>query len=82
MLPGVTSGEKWSNGSTGLQHQIMQKMNDVNYQLDTNIKQVYRNHPKARQLAIDCVAASKRFVIDFISFVSQEYATWQTRVFF
>jgi hypothetical protein len=26
MLPGVTSGEKWSNGSTGLQHQIMRKI--------------------------------------------------------
>jgi len=82
MLPGVSSGDKWSNGSTGLQHQIMRKMNDVSYQLDTNIKQVYQNHPEARQLAIDCVTASKRFIIDFIFFVSQEYATWQTRGFF
>jgi len=81
MLPGVSSGDKWSNGSTGLQHQIMRKMNDVSYQLDTNIKQVYQNHPEARQLAIDCVTASKRFIIDFIFFVSQEYATWQTRGF-
>ncbi len=48
VLPGVTTGEKWINGSTGLQHQIMRKMNDVSYQLDTNIKQVYRNHPEAR----------------------------------
>lgn len=80
-LPGVTSGDKWNNGSTGLHHQIMRKMNDVSYQLDTNIKQVYRNHPAARQLAIDCVTASKRFVIDFIAFISQEYATWQTRGF-
>lgn len=80
-LPGVSSGEKWNNGSTGLHHQIMRKMNDVSYQLDTNIKQVYRHHPEARQLAIDCVTASKRFVIDFVSFVSQEYATWQARGF-
>ncbi len=81
ILPGVTTGEKWNNGSTGLQHQIMCKMNEDSYQLDTNIKQVYRNHPEARQQAIDCVTASKRFVIDFIAFISQEYSTWQTRGF-
>jgi len=46
----------------------MRKINDVSYQLDTNIKQVYRHHPKAHQLAIDCVTASKRFVIDFLAF--------------
>jgi hypothetical protein len=80
-LLGVSSGDKWNNGSTGLHHQIMRKMNDVSYQLDTNIKQVYRNHPKARQLAIDCVTASKRFAIDFVAFISQKYATWQTRGF-
>jgi len=50
----------------------MRKMNNVSYQLDTNIKQVYRNHAEAHQLAIDCVTASKRFVIDFIAFISQE----------
>jgi len=27
---------------------------------------------------VDCVTASKRFVIDLIAFMSQEYATWQT----
>jgi hypothetical protein len=80
-LPGVISGEKWNNGSTGLHHQIMRKMNDVSYQLDANIKQVYRNHTEARQLAIDCVTASKRFVIDLVAFISQEYSTWQTRGF-
>jgi tellurite resistance-related uncharacterized protein len=56
-------------------------MNDVSYQIDANIKQVYQNHPKAHQLAIDCITASKCFVIDFISFISQEYSTWQTRGF-
>lgn len=81
VLPGITSGDKWNNGSTGVHHQIMRKMNDVSYQLDSNIKQVYRNYPEARKLATDCVTAAKRFVIDFIAFVSQEYSTWQTRGF-
>ena len=80
-LPGLTSGDRWNNGSLGLHHQIMQKMNDVSYQLDTNIRQVYRNHSESHRLAIDCVTASKRFVIDLIAFITQEYSTWQTRGF-
>jgi hypothetical protein len=59
----------------------MQNMNDVSYQLDSSIKKVYKDYSEARQLAIDCVIASKRFLIDLISFMSQEYATWQQRGF-
>jgi hypothetical protein len=80
-LPGVSSRDKWNNGFTGLHHQIMHKMNDMSYQLDTNIKQVYHNHSEAHQLAIDCVTIAKRFVIDLVAFISQEYVTWQTRGF-
>jgi hypothetical protein len=46
-------------------------MNDVSYQLDASIKKVLKDHHAAHQLAIDCVALSKRFVIDLISFMSQ-----------
>jgi hypothetical protein len=56
-------------------------MNDVSYQIDSSIKKVFTDHLEARQLAIDCVTASKRFAIDLISFMSQEYATWQQRGF-
>jgi hypothetical protein len=59
----------------------MRNMNDVSYQLDSSIKKVYKDYPEAKQLAIDCVTASERFVIDLISFMSQEYATWQQRGF-
>jgi hypothetical protein len=44
-------------------------------------KKVFKNHSEARQLAIDCVTSSKRFVIDLIAFMSQEYSTWQQRGF-
>jgi hypothetical protein len=80
-LPAITKGDKWNNGSTGLHHQLMRNMNDVSYQLDSSIKKVLKDHPEARQLAIDCVTSSKRFVIDLIAFMSQEYATWQQRGF-
>ncbi len=56
--------------------------NHVSHQLDTKLKQVYCNHPEASQHTTDCITASKRFVIDFIAFISQEYSTWQTRGFF
>jgi hypothetical protein len=80
-LPAISSGDKWNNGSTGIHHQLMRNMNDVSYQLDSSIKKVLKDHSDARQLAFDCVTASKRFVIDLIAFMSQEYSTWQQRGF-
>jgi uncharacterized protein YoxC len=80
-LPAIANGDKWNNGSTGIHYQLMRNMNDVSYQLDSSIKKVLKDHPEGRQLAIDCVTASKRFVIDLIAFMSQEYATWQQRGF-
>jgi hypothetical protein len=49
----------------------------VSYQLDSMIKKVFKDNLETRQLAVDCVTASKRFVIDLIVFMSQEYSTWQ-----
>jgi len=80
-LPGISTGDKWNTGSTGLAHQLMRNMNDVSYQLDSSIKKIFKDYPEAQQMAIDCVTASKRFVIDLIAFMSQEYATWQQRGF-
>ncbi len=57
----------------------MQNMNDVSYQLDSMIKKVFKDNLEVRQLAVDCVIASKRFIIDLIVFMSQEYSTWQQR---
>jgi hypothetical protein len=56
-------------------------MNDVSYQIESTIKKVLHDHLEAHQVAIDCVAASKRFAIDLITFMSQEYATWQQQGF-
>ena len=80
-LPAIACGDKWNNGSTGMHHQLLRNMNDVSYQIDSTIKKVLHDHLEARQLAIDCVTASKRFAIDLITFMSQEYATWQQRGF-
>jgi hypothetical protein len=80
-LPAITNGDNWNNGSTGIHHQLMRNMNNVTYQIDSSIKKVLKDHAEARQLATDCVTASKRFVIDLIAFMSQEYSTWQQRGF-
>jgi hypothetical protein len=76
-FPAISNGDKWNNGSTGIHHQLMRNMNDVTYQISSSIKKVLEDHPEARKLATDCVTASKRFVIDLIAFMSQEYSTWQ-----
>jgi hypothetical protein len=73
----ISIGDKWNNGSIGIHHQLMRNMNNVSYQLDSSIRKVLKDHPEARQLATDCVTSAKWFVIDLISFMSQEYSTWQ-----
>jgi hypothetical protein len=78
-LPAITSGDKWSDGVSGVAPQMMRSMNDISRELDSSIKVVLQNHPEARQLAMDCVTQAKRFVIDLITFMSAEYASWQTR---
>jgi hypothetical protein len=80
-LPAISSGDKWNNGSTGIHHQLMRNMNDVSYQLDSSIRKVLKDHAEAHQLATDCVTSAKRFVIDLIAFMSQEYSTWQQQGF-
>lgn len=80
-LPAINNGEKWNNWYTGIHHQLMRNMNDVSYQLDLSIKKVFKDHLEAWQLAIDCITASKRFIIDLILFMSQEYSTWQQHGF-
>jgi len=80
-LPAISTGDKWNNGSTGIHHQLMRNMNDVSYKLNSSIRKVLKDHPEARQLATDCVTSAKRFVIDLIAFMSQEYSTWQQRGF-
>ena len=76
-LPAIATGDTWNNGSIGIHHQLLHNMNDVSYQLDSSIKKVLKDYPLAKQLAIDCVTASKRFIIDLITFMSQEYSIWQ-----
>lgn len=78
-LPAITSGDKWDNGTTGVKHQLSRNMNDISYQLDSLIKKVLKDHLEARRLALDCVTASKRFVIDLLTFMSTEYVLWQQR---
>jgi hypothetical protein len=57
-LPAISSGDKWNNGSTGLHHQLMCKLNNVSYQLDSSFMKVFKDYPEAKQLAIDCSMAS------------------------
>jgi hypothetical protein len=54
-LPAVCTEDKWKNGSTRLHHQLMHKMNDVGYELDSSIKVVLQNYMEACQLVTDCV---------------------------
>jgi len=51
----------------------------VSMQLESNIDKVLRNYPDAKQMARDLLLNAKRFVIDLLNFMSQDYNSWKLR---
>jgi hypothetical protein len=78
-LPGIADPDKFDNGSTGVRYKILRGMKDVSLQLESNIDKVLRNYPDAKQIARDLLLNSKRFVIDLLNFMSQDYNSWKLR---
>jgi hypothetical protein len=78
-LPGITDPDKFDNGSTGVCYKILRGMKDVSLQLESNIDKVLRDYPDAKQMARDLLLNSKRFVIDLLNFMSQDYSSWKLR---
>ncbi len=54
-------------------------MKDVSSQLESNIDKVLRDYPDAKQMARDLLLNSKRFVIDLLNFMSQDFNSWKLR---
>jgi len=78
-LPGIADPDKFDNGSTGVRYKILRGMKDVSMQLESNIDKVLRNYPDAKQMARDLLLNAKRFVIDLLNFMSQDYNSWKLR---
>lgn len=78
-LPGIPDPDKFDNGSTGVRYKILRGMKDVSSQLESNIDKVLRDYPDAKQMARDLLLNSKRFVIDLLNFMSQDYNSWKLR---
>jgi hypothetical protein len=54
-------------------------MKDVSSQLEGNIDKILRDYPEAKQMAKDLLLSSKRFVIDLMNFMSEDYSSWKLR---
>jgi hypothetical protein len=78
-LPGISDPDKFDNGSTGVKYKILQGMKDVSMQLETNIEKVLKDYPDAKQMARDMLLNAKRFVIDLMNYMSQDYFSWKLR---
>jgi hypothetical protein len=78
-LPGIPDPDKFDNGSTGIRYKILRGMKDVSAQLESNIDKVLRDYPDARQMARDLLLNAKRFVIDLLNFMSQDFNSWKLR---
>jgi len=78
-LLGIADPDKFDNGSTGIRYKILRGMKDFSTQLESNIDKVLRNYPDAKQIARYLLLNSKRFVIDLLNFMSQDYNSWKLR---
>lgn len=78
-LPGIPDPDKFDNGSTGVKYTILRGMKDVSMQLETNIEKVLKDYPDAKQMARDMLLNAKRFVIDLMNYMSQDYSSWKLR---
>jgi len=78
-LPGIPDPDKFDNGSTGVKYKILRGMKDVSVQLETNIEKVLKDYSDAKQMARDMLLNAKRFVIDLMNYMSQDYNSWKLR---
>jgi hypothetical protein len=78
-LTGISDPDKFNNGSTGVCYKILRGMKDVSMQLESNIDKVLRNYPDTKQMARDLLLNSKRFAIDLLNLMLQDYNSWKLR---
>jgi hypothetical protein len=79
-LPSISDPEKFDSGTSGVRHQIMRSMKDVSYQLESQINLVYGTaYPEARQMALELLLNSKRFVMELLQYMTSAYQVWLTR---
>lgn len=76
-LPGISDPDKFDNGSTGVKYKILRGMKDVSMQLETDIEKVLKDFPDAKQMTRDMLLNAKRFVIDLMNYMSQDYNSWK-----
>mmetsp|Transcript_9724 Transcript_9724/g.14059 ORF Transcript_9724/g.14059 Transcript_9724/m.14059 type:complete len:291 (+) Transcript_9724:575-1447(+) len=76
-LPALQNPDKWEyNGMSGLKFNIERELINVTNQLTNAIDVTFANHQEAAGLAKECLYKSRRFITDFITFVSSDYAYW------
>ncbi len=78
-LPALPSPDKWDSGSTGLRYQIDKSLVDVTLQVESAINSILDMHIEARQIAMECLIESKRFISKLSHFILQDYSRWLHR---
>jgi hypothetical protein len=76
-LPGLLTVEKWNNnGVMGLQLQVEHELPNVEYQFRQAIGTTFEDYPEARDLALELLYRSKKFVVDLCNFIQRDYDFW------
>jgi hypothetical protein len=80
-LPALPNPDRWdsNDGNTGLRHQIMRNMPDVELQIQETINTVLGDYTEAQHLARECLHQSKRFALELCQFISMDFQKWKHR---
>jgi len=76
-LPGLQTVEKWNhNGVTGLYLQVERELPNDDLQFRNAIATTFENYPEARDLSLELLYRSKKFVLDLCNFIQRDYDFW------
>jgi hypothetical protein len=78
-LPALPDANRWDSGTTGLRYQIDKSLIDITVQVESAIDTILLDSLEARQIAMECLIESKRFIAELCHFISQDYSKWLHR---
>lgn len=78
MLPGLQSSDKWNaDGVTGLQLQIERELPNMDLRFRNAIASTLEDSPEARDLALELLYRSKKFMPYLFNFMQRDVDFWK-----
>ena len=74
LLPSLLDADKWnSSGVMGLQFQVKWELPNVDEEFQNVINLTFKDHPEARDLALELLYRSKKFALELWNFIKKDF---------